>query len=64
MRNSLLYPPHTAIGRREPKENLLPFGLLCSGGPLIDASHQVRPPNADPAKLPPRTIIARLMWPC
>ncbi|WP_171176783.1 magnesium-protoporphyrin IX monomethyl ester anaerobic oxidative cyclase [Ruegeria sp. HKCCD8929] len=47
MRLTLLHPPHTAIGSRIPKENLPPFGLLCIGGPLIDAGHQVSLVNAD-----------------
>lgn len=48
MRLTLLHPPHTAIGSRIPKENLPPFGLLCIGGPLLDAGHKVRLVNADP----------------
>ena len=48
MKIVLLHPPHTAIGSRIPKENLPPFGLLCIGGPLIDAGHDVHLVNADP----------------
>lgn len=51
MRIVLIHPPHTAIGSRIPRENLPPFGLLCIGGPLIDAGHQVSLLNADPAGL-------------
>lgn len=47
MRIMLLHPPHTAIGSRIPKENLPPYGLLCIGGPLIDAGHTVSLVNAD-----------------
>jgi anaerobic magnesium-protoporphyrin IX monomethyl ester cyclase len=47
MRITLLNPPHTAIGSRVPRENLPPFGLLCIGGPLIDAGHAVALVNAD-----------------
>ena len=47
MRITLLHPPHTAIGSRIPQEHLPPFGLLCIGGPLIDAGHNVRLVNAD-----------------
>jgi anaerobic magnesium-protoporphyrin IX monomethyl ester cyclase len=61
MRITLLHPPHTAIGSRVPNENLPPFGLLCIGGPLIDAGHQVTLLNADPANLTPRAIITRLI---
>ena len=56
MRIVLLHPPHTAIGSRIPKENLPPFGLLCIGGPLIDAGHDVRLVNADLDPMPLRTI--------
>ncbi len=42
MRLTLLHPPHTAIGSHLPRENLPPFSLLCIGGPLIDAGHDVR----------------------
>ena len=52
MRITLLHPPHTAIGSRVPRENLPPLGLLAIGGPLIDAGHQVRLVNADPANTP------------
>lgn len=41
MRILLVNPPHTAIGSRIPKEQLPPLGLLCIGGPLIDAGHDV-----------------------
>lgn len=47
MRITLLHPPHTSIGSRVPKENLPPFGLLCVGGPLIDAGHDVQLVNGD-----------------
>ena len=52
MRITLLHPPHTAIGSRIPREHLPPFGLLCLGGPLIDAGHQVRLVNADIGPMP------------
>jgi anaerobic magnesium-protoporphyrin IX monomethyl ester cyclase len=42
MRILLLNPPHNAIGSRIPVEHLPPLGLLCLGGPLLDAGHQVR----------------------
>lgn len=41
MRITLLNPPHTAIGSRMPREQLPPLGLLCVGGPLIDAGFEV-----------------------
>ncbi len=57
MRITLLHPPHTAIGSRIPRENLPPFGLLCIGGPLIDAGHAVTLINADPAPMPDTQIV-------
>ena len=57
MRITLLHPPHTAIGSRVPREHLPPFGLLCIGGPLIDAGHQVRLVNADPGPMPLSQIL-------
>lgn len=41
MRVVLVNVPHPAIGSRIPKEQLPPLGLLCIGGPLIDAGHAV-----------------------
>ena len=41
MKVLIVNPPHTAIGSRIPKEHLPPLGLLCIGGPLIDAGHDV-----------------------
>jgi len=52
MRITLLHPPHTSIGSRIPRENLPPFGLLCIGGPLIDAGHEVQLINADLGPMP------------
>ncbi|MCU0911831.1 MAG: magnesium-protoporphyrin IX monomethyl ester anaerobic oxidative cyclase, partial [Rhodobacteraceae bacterium] len=51
MRIVLLHPPHSAIGSRIPGEHLPPFGLLCLGGPLIDAGHEVHLVNADLAPM-------------
>lgn len=47
MKILLLNPPHTAIGSRVPQEHLPPFGLLCIGGPLLDAGYDVTLLNAD-----------------
>lgn len=57
MRITLLHPPHTAIGSRIPDEHLPPFGLLCLGGPLIDAGQKVRLVNADIGPMPDAQII-------
>ena len=59
MKILLINPPHTAIGSRVPRENLPPFGLLCIGGPLIDAGHDVRLLNADLAPLTIPQIVTR-----
>ena len=37
----LINVPHPAIGSRIPNEHLPPLGLLCIGGPLLDAGHRV-----------------------
>jgi anaerobic magnesium-protoporphyrin IX monomethyl ester cyclase len=58
MRITLLHPPHTAIGSRIPRENLPPFGLLCIGGPLIDAGHAVCLINADTAPMSLEDTVA------
>ena len=60
MRLTLVNPPHTAIGSRVPKELLPPFGLLCIGGPLMDAGHEVRLINADIDPMPLDAIVAQL----
>lgn len=41
MKILLINPPHLSIGSRLPREHLPPLGLLCVGGPLIDAGHEV-----------------------
>ena len=51
MRVTLINPPHTAIGSRVPGELLPPLGLLCIGGPLLDAGHSVTLINADIAPM-------------
>ncbi|MEM7057861.1 MAG: magnesium-protoporphyrin IX monomethyl ester anaerobic oxidative cyclase [Pseudomonadota bacterium] len=60
MKIVLLHPPHTAIGSRIPKENLPPFGLLCLGGPLIDAGHDVSLINAEPPNWDIAEIVDRI----
>ncbi len=61
MRITLLHPPHTSIGSRIPRENLPPFGLLCLGGPLIDAGHQVTLINADLGPMPDKDTVAAVV---
>jgi anaerobic magnesium-protoporphyrin IX monomethyl ester cyclase len=41
MKILIVNPPHPAIGSRIPLEQLPPLGLLCVGGALIDAGHDV-----------------------
>ncbi len=60
MRITLLHPPHTAIGSRVPREHLPPYGLLCIGGPLIDAGHQVALINADPDPMTTGRILSEV----
>jgi anaerobic magnesium-protoporphyrin IX monomethyl ester cyclase len=60
MKILLLNPPHDAIGSRVPKEHLPPFGLLCLGGPLIDAGHDVQLLNADRLNLKVDEISQRI----
>ena len=57
----LLNVPHTAIGSRIPKEQLPPLGLLCVGGPLIDAGFRVELLDAEFGPLPLPEIIARVV---
>ena len=59
MRILLINPPHTAIGSRVPDEHLPPLGLLCVGGPLIDAGHTVELLDAEFGPLTPQQIVAR-----
>lgn len=61
MRIVLLHPPHTAIGSRIPQEHLPPFGLLCLGGPLIDAGHRVTLVNADRRPMETKEILSNVL---
>ena len=56
----LIHPPHTAIGSRLAGEHLPPLGLLCIGGPLLDAGHRVRLIDADYAPLSLAQIIRQV----
>jgi anaerobic magnesium-protoporphyrin IX monomethyl ester cyclase len=60
MRITLLHPPHQSIGSRIPRENLPPYGLLCIGGPLIDAGFDVELVNADLGPMPTVEILYAL----
>jgi anaerobic magnesium-protoporphyrin IX monomethyl ester cyclase len=61
MRITLLHPAHTSIGSRIPKENLPPYGLLCIGGPLLDAGHDVTLVNADLGPLPDHETLQQVI---
>lgn len=56
----LINPPHTAIGSRIPGEHLPPLGLLCVGGPLLDAGFRVELLDADREALELPQIVARV----
>ena len=47
MRILLVNVPHPSIGSRMPDDHLPPLGLLCVGGPLLDAGHEVELLDAD-----------------
>jgi len=61
MRILLVNVPHTAIGSRIPKDHLPPLGLLSTGGPLIDAGHDVRLLDADPDGMPRDRIVDEIV---
>ncbi len=61
MRVLLVNPPHPAIGSRIPSEHLPPLGLLCLGGPLIDAGHEVRLLDADFGPMSLSEILAEAL---
>ncbi len=57
MKVVLINPPHTAIGSRIPDDHLPPLGLLCIGGPLLDAGFAVELLDADLDNLPLAQIV-------
>src|SRR6218665_2907136 len=57
MHIALINPPHTAIGSRIPREHLPPLGLLCGGGPLLDAGKQVKVIDGELAPLSLEQIV-------
>ena len=60
MKILLIHPPHTAIGSRLAGEHLPPLGLLCVGGPLVDAGHEVKLLDADRVNLSCPDIIRQV----
>jgi anaerobic magnesium-protoporphyrin IX monomethyl ester cyclase len=59
MKILIINPPHPAIGSRIPHEHLPPLGLLCLGGPLIDAGHTVKLLDAEFGPKPVAEIVAQ-----
>lgn len=57
----IVNPPHPAIGSRIPREQLPPLGLLCVGGSLLDAGHQVTLLDAELGPLPYPDIIEQVV---
>lgn len=57
MKILLINPPHPSIGSRMPREHLPPLGLLCIGGPLLDAKHTVKLLDAEFGPLPYEDIV-------
>ncbi len=57
----LINVPHPSIGSRIPKDHLPPLGLLCIGGPLMDAGHDVTLLDADRENLSDQKIL-RYVW--
>lgn len=61
MKILLIHPPHTAIGSRIPGEHLPPLGLLCIGGPLLDADFTVELLDADLEPLTQAQIVDEVL---
>ncbi|MEM7727543.1 MAG: magnesium-protoporphyrin IX monomethyl ester anaerobic oxidative cyclase [Cyanobacteria bacterium P01_A01_bin.45] len=57
MKVLIVNPPHPAIGSRIPREQLPPLGLLCVGGSLIDAGHDVTLLDAEIGPLSHEEIV-------
>ena len=64
MRILIVNPPHPAIGSRIPREQLPPLGLLCLGGPLLDAGYDVALLDAEFGPLPQDEIVRRVVAHC
>ena len=61
MRILIVNPPHLSIGSRIPREHLPPLGLLCVGGSLIDAGHDVTLLDAEIGFMPHDEIVTRVV---
>ncbi|MEL6496473.1 MAG: magnesium-protoporphyrin IX monomethyl ester anaerobic oxidative cyclase [Cyanobacteria bacterium J06623_7] len=60
MRILIINPPHLSIGSRIPQEQLPPLGLLCVGGSLIDAGHDVSLLDGEIGNMPHEEIVRRV----
>jgi anaerobic magnesium-protoporphyrin IX monomethyl ester cyclase len=61
MKILIVNPPHPAIGSRIPREQLPPLGLLCVGGSLLDAGHNVTLLDAEIGPLPHDEIVRQVV---
>jgi anaerobic magnesium-protoporphyrin IX monomethyl ester cyclase len=61
MKILIVNPPHSAIGSRIPREQLPPLGLLCVGGPLLDAGHDVTLLDAELGPLSHTEIVRQVV---
>lgn len=61
MRILIVNPPHPAIGSRIPQEQLPPLGLLCVGGSLLDAGHDVTLLDAELEPLSHNEIVQQVV---
>ena len=60
----IINPPHPAIGSRIPQEHLPPLGLLCVGGSLLDAGHNVTLLDAELKPLSHDEIVSQVVTHC
>ena len=60
MRVLIINPPHPAIGSRIPDDHLPPLGLLCIGGPLLDAGHDVELLDAEFGPMSIAQVVAHI----
>ncbi|MEM7593499.1 MAG: magnesium-protoporphyrin IX monomethyl ester anaerobic oxidative cyclase [Cyanobacteria bacterium P01_A01_bin.83] len=61
MKILIVNPPHLSIGSRIPREHLPPLGLLCVGGSLLDAGHDVTLLDAEIGFLSHNEITQRVV---
>ena len=64
MRILIVNPPHPAIGSRIPREQLPPLGLLCVGGSLLDAGHDVTLLDAELGPLANEALVQQVVSHC